>query len=135
MDINRKTLLGLGLGAASSLLVGPREIAVAAVGDEKKLAEGVTVKILGEEMSMVPGFKSVRLRDISFQPGSDLKPAKMPNNMVCHILEGELQVNQNDKKFSAKKDYVWTCTVGTTEGAANTGKTVAIMRIADLLTT
>jgi len=134
MNMNRKTLLGLGLGAASSLLARPGEIAVAAVGDEKKITEGVTQKILGEEMSMIPGYKSVRLRDIILQPGSEIKAFPMPNAMVCHIAEGELQVNQDGKQFSAKKGYVWTCKIGTSEGTANTGSTVAIMRVADLLT-
>jgi quercetin dioxygenase-like cupin family protein len=134
MNINRKTLLGLGLGAASSLLAGPGEIAVAAVGDEKKITEGVTQKILGEEMSMIPGYKSVRLRDIILQPGSEIKAFPMPNAMVCHVAEGELQVNQDGRQFSAKKGYVWTCKIGTSEGTANTGSTLAIMRVADLLT-
>jgi mannose-6-phosphate isomerase-like protein (cupin superfamily) len=134
VNINRKTLIGLGLGAASSLLARPAEIADAAVGDEKRLAEGVTVKILGEGMSMVPGYNSVRLRDFIVQPGSEFKPAPMVNAMVCHILEGELQVNQDGRSFSAKKGYVWTCKTGTTEGVANTGSTVATMRIVDLLT-
>ena len=29
--------------------------------------------------------------------------------MVCHITEGELQVVQDGKTFTAKKDFVWTC--------------------------
>jgi hypothetical protein len=40
---------------------------------------------------------------------------------------------QNGKEFVAKKDHVWTCAKGTTEGATNEGTTVAIMRITDLL--
>jgi len=134
MNIDRKTLLGIELGASSSLFAVSREIADAAVGDEKRLGEGVTVKILGEEMSMIPGYKTVRRRDFIVQPGSEFKPAPMVNAMVCHILEGELQVNQDGRQFSAKKDYVGTCKIGTTEGVANTGTAVATMRIVDLLT-
>ena len=55
-DIDRRTALALGLAAASSLVEGPSEIALAAVGEETKLAEGVTVKVLGEGMSMIPGY-------------------------------------------------------------------------------
>ena len=60
----------------------------------------------------------------------------MMNAMVCHITQGELKIVQNGKEFVAKKDHVWTCAKGTTtEGATNTGTTVAIMRITDLLET
>ena len=56
-------------------------------------------------------------------------------DMVCHITEGELSVRQNDKQFTVKKGDVWSCTKGVnTEGTKNSGDTVAVMRIIDLLT-
>ena len=36
-------------------------------------------------------------------------------------------------KFVAKKGDVWTCAKGTPENARNTGTTVAIMRVTDLM--
>ena len=57
----------------------------------------------------------------------------MNNNMICHMAEGELQIDQGDMKFTAKKGDVWTCVTGGKEGASNTGSTVAVMRISDLL--
>ena len=83
---------------------------------------------------MVPGFKTVRLRDMIFQPGSTNPVSAMKNPMVCHITEGELQVTQDGKSVVAKKSSVWTCNTGTTEGATNSGSVVAVMRITDLLT-
>ena len=82
---------------------------------------------------MVPGFKTVRLRDISVQPGSAYPATAMKNPMVCHITEGELQVTQDGKTFAAKKNFVWTCNTGTMEGGENKGSTVAVMRVTDLL--
>jgi hypothetical protein len=58
----------------------------------------------------------------------------MKNPMVCHVTEGELQITQDGKTFAAKKDYVWTCNTGTMEGVTNSGTTVGVMRVTDLLT-
>jgi predicted nucleic acid-binding protein len=52
--------------------------------------------------------------------------------MVCHITEGELRVVQEDKTFTAKKHFVWTCNKDTKEQSFNDGTVVAIMRITDL---
>ena len=132
-EIDRRAALALGLAAASSLVVGSSETALAAVGDETKVAEGVTVKVLGEGMSMIPGYAKVRLRDLTVQPGATVAPSEMKNAMACHITQGEMEVDQDGKMFVAKKDHVWTCKIGTKEGGSNKGKAVAVMRIIDLL--
>ena len=37
----------------------------------------------------------------------------MPNDMVCHVPEGELRVKQTDgMEFIAKKGDIWTCKKG-----------------------
>src|SRR5713101_5562551 len=108
--IDRRTALGLGLGAATALIADQRSTALAAIGDETKIAEGVTAKILGEGPSIIPGFAKVRLRDITMQPGSSFAPRPMMNSMICHTLQGEMEIDQGARKFTAKKDYVWTCT-------------------------
>ena len=56
----------------------------------------------------------------------------MMNPMVCHILEGEMRIEQDGKSWTAKKNYVWTCNKDTKEQAYNDSKAVAIMRITDL---
>jgi quercetin dioxygenase-like cupin family protein len=132
-DIDRRAALALGLAAASTLVAGPSEIALAAVGDEMKPAAGVTVKVLGEGLSMLPGYAKVRLRDVTVQPGATLSPSDMTNAMACHITEGEMEVDQDGKTFVAKKDHVWTCKIGTKEGVSNKGRSAAVMRIIDLL--
>jgi hypothetical protein len=133
--IDRRTALGLALGAATAVVADQRSTALAAVGDETKISEGVTAKVLSEGPSIIPGFAKVRLRDITMQPGSGFAPRPMMNSMICHALQGEMEIDQGERKFTAKKDHVWTCTNGMSEGASNKGSTVAVMRVADLLPT
>jgi hypothetical protein len=77
--------------------------------------------------SLIPGFKTVSMRDVIMQPGSKTAAPPMMNAMVCHMTEGELRIEQ-----TAKKDFVWTCNKETKEQAFNDGRVVAIMRITDL---
>ena len=55
------------------------------------------------------------------------------NPMVCHILEGEMRIDQEGKIFTAKKNFCWTCNKNTKEQAFNDGSVVAVMRITDLM--
>ena len=72
------------------------------------------------------------MRDIIMQPGSKTAGPPMANAMVCHILEGEMRIEQDGKPFTAKKNFCWTCNKDTKEQAFNDGSVVAIMRITDL---
>ena len=72
------------------------------------------------------------MRDVIMQPGSKTMGPPMMNAMVCHITEGELRLVQDEKTFTAKKNFVWTCNKDTKEQAYNDGNVVAIMRITDL---
>ena len=72
------------------------------------------------------------MRDIIVQPGSKTTGPPMMNAMVCHITEGELQVEQEGKTFTAKKNFVWTCNKDTKEQVSNVGNVAAVMRITDL---
>jgi hypothetical protein len=130
---DRRSAVAIGLAAASGALAKP---VVAQTGDYKETmtSPGVVSRVYGEGPAMIPGFKTVTLRDIVVQPGVTSRPENrvMPNAMVCHITEGELRVVQDGKTFTAKKNFVWTCDKGTTEHVANDGNVVAIMRITDL---
>ena len=131
--IDRRSALAIGLAAASAAIVKP---AAAQTTDYKETTPwpGVVVRTYGGETpSLIPGFKTVSMRDIIMQPGSKTMGPPMPNAMVCHITEGELQLDQDGKTFTAKKNYVWTCNKNTREQASNTGNVVAIMRITDLM--
>ena len=132
-ELNRRSALTVGLAAASAAVVKP---AAAQTTDYKDttVAPGVVNRVYGEGPSIIPGFKTVSLRDIIIQPGSKTPENQvMMNAMVCHITEGELRVVQDGKTFTAKKNFVWTCNKNTKEQASNVSNAVAIMRITDLM--
>ena len=126
VDLNRRELLLLGLGGASTLLLGKDSSVLAA--EEK----GVERKVFKDIDSMIPGFPKVRLRAVTYQPGANSK-ATMKNPMVCECTQGTLEVTQDDKTWTAKKGDIWTCKVGMVEANVNKGKTAATMRVFDLL--
>ena len=132
--VDRRSALAIGLAAASAAMVKPTAAQTTDYKDTT-LAQGVVVRAYsGETPSMIPGFKTVSMRDVIVQPGSKTaENSTMMNPMVCHITEGELRVVQDGKPFTAKKNFVWTCNKGTIEHAANDGRVVAIMRITDLM--
>ena len=130
--VNRRSAVALGLAAASAAMV---KSAAAQTTNYKDATPwpGVVVRAYGGETpSLIPGFKTVSMRDIIMQPGSKTAAPPMMNAMVCHITEGELRIEQEAKTFTAKKDFVWTCNKDTNEQAFNDGRVVAIMRITDL---
>jgi hypothetical protein len=130
--IDRRSALAIGLAAASVAVVRP--VAAQTTGYKDTTPwPGVVVRAYdGETPSMIPGFKTVSMRDVIMQPGSKTAGPPMPNAMVCHITEGELRIEQDGKTFTAKKDFVWTCNKDTKEQAFNDGRVAAIMRITDL---
>jgi quercetin dioxygenase-like cupin family protein len=131
--VNRRSAVALGLAAAATAMVKP---AAAQTTDYKDATPwpGVVVRAYGGETpSLIPGFKAVSMRDIIMQPGSKIPSHPMDNAMVCHITEGELQIDQEGKTFTAKKNFVWTCNKDTKEAASNVSSVVGIMRITDLM--
>jgi hypothetical protein len=130
--LDRRSALAIGLAAASAAVVNPAEAQTTDYKDTT-VSPGVVNRVYGEGPSLIPGFKTVSLRDVIVQPGSKTPEKQlMMDAMVCHITEGELQLVQDGKPFTAKKNFVWTCNKGTIEHAANNGSVVAIMRITDL---
>jgi hypothetical protein len=131
--INRRSALAIGLTAASAAVVKPGAAQTTDYKDTTT-APGVVVRAYsGETPSMIPGFKTVSMRDVIVQPGSKTaENTAMMNPMVCHITEGELRVVQDGKTITAKKNFVWTCNKDTKEHVINDGSVVAIMRITDL---
>ncbi|HYG90972.1 MAG TPA: hypothetical protein VD978_32490 [Azospirillum sp.] len=135
VDMDRRSTLAFGLGTASLLALPGSAVAETYRPDEgKELAPGVRQVDLGKRASHVPGYKTVSMRDFVYQPGASTKNPSMPNDMVCHCLEGELMIDQpGHGEFRAKKGDVWSCAKGMPENGRNTGNTAAIMRVIDLL--
>ena len=130
----------MALGLAATARTGPccprrPPMAQAYSPDEgKEIAPGVRQVDLSKQEAMIPAYKTVSMRDIVFQPGSNTPDNTMKNDMVCHITEGELRVVQDGQEFRRKKGDVWSCAVGTAEQGWNEGEVVAIMRVIDLMT-
>jgi hypothetical protein len=130
--IDRRSALGLGLAAASAAMMKPAAAQTTGYKDTTPFP-GVVVRAYdGETPSLIPGFKTVSMRDVIMQPGSKTMNPPMMNAMICHITEGELRIEQEGKTFTAKKNYVWTCNKDTKEDSRNEGNVAAIMRITDL---
>jgi len=129
--VDRRSALKIGLAAAAAAIMKPAASQTTGYKETPRFP-GVVERAYGESPSLIPGFKTVSLRDIIIQPGSKTANPPMMNAMVCHITEGELRFEQDGKTFTAKKNYVWTCNKGTKENAFNDGNVVAIMRITDL---
>jgi hypothetical protein len=131
-ELDRRSALTIGLAAASAAVAKPAASQTTEY-KETTVSPGVVSRVYGEGPAMIPGYKIVSLRDIIVQPGAKSREnSEMANAMVCHITEGELQVVQDGKTITAKKNFVWTCDKGTKEHVINNGNVVAIMRITDL---
>ena len=137
--MNRRSALAIGVAAAATApaLVWPASgSAQTADPVGREIAPGVRRVDYGKREAMFGGYKNVALRDNIYQPGAESKNAAMTNDMVCHCLEGELQINQGPgMDFVVKKGDVWTCAKGMPENTKNTGTAVGIMRVTDLLPT
>lgn len=132
--VDRRSALAIGLAAASAAVVKPSasQTVDPLAGKDTTPYPGVVVRAYGESPSLIPGFKTVSMRDVIMQPGSKTAGPPMMNAMVCHITEGELRIEQEGKTFAAKKNFAWTCNKDTKEQAYNDGTVVSIMRITDL---
>ena len=133
-QIDRRSALAGILAAAWAAFVKPAsaQSMEPLAGKDSTPYPGVVVRVYGASPAMIPGFKTVSMRDVIVQPGAKTMGPPMANAMVCHITEGELRVEQEGKTFTAKKNFAWTCDKGTKEQVFNDGRTVAIMRVTDL---
>ncbi|WP_159715980.1 cupin domain-containing protein [Geminicoccus flavidas] len=136
-DTSRRSALALGLtvAAATPLNALARPAAAAMYGPDegKEYHPGVRVIMLGKRASMIPAYTAIQLSDTVFQPGSTWPDEAMPNDMVCTVIEGELEITQGDMKFTCKDGDVYSCGKGTHEAAINKGTVAAVMRVIDLL--
>jgi quercetin dioxygenase-like cupin family protein len=133
--LNRRHAL-LSLAVAPSLISAERVAAQTSGQTEgREIAPGVRRVDHTKRETMIPNYKTVSMRDNIYQPGAGTSGSSMSNDMVCHMLEGELTVNTGSGDTLYKKGDVWSCAKGMPEYSKNTGSTVAVMRVIDLLTT
>jgi hypothetical protein len=137
-DMDRRSALAFGFATAATLpavLTPTPAFAQRYRPDEgREIAPGVRRVELTKRASEIPAYATVSMRDMVYQPGAKSENPAMANDMVCHCLEGELQVSQGpDKQFVAKTGDVWSCMKRMPETNVNNGSTVAIMRVIDLI--
>ena len=137
-DINRRSALALGFATAATwpalFTLSPAFAQRYRPDEGREIAPGVRRIDLTTRPSAIPAYATVSMRDTVYQPGAKSENPAMPNDMVCHCLEGELQVSQGpDKTFVAKTGDVWSCMKGMPEADVNNGSTIAIMRVIDLI--
>ncbi|WP_445501521.1 cupin domain-containing protein [Microvirga sp. G4-2] len=131
--LNRRHAL-LSIAVASTLVpAGPVTAQSSSPPEGREVAPGVRRVGYSKRETMIPNYKTVAMRDTIYQPGASTSGESMPNDMVCHMLEGELTVDTGSGPNLYRKGDVWSCAKGLPERSRNTGSTVAIMRIIDLL--
>ena len=76
--------LALGLSAVPAIL-SARHAAAATYGADAgtEIASGVRQVDLSKREGMIPGYKTVAMRDIVYQPGASTQNPGMKNDMVC----------------------------------------------------
>ena len=68
--INRRSAVGIGLAAATAAMMKPAAAQTTGYTDTTPWP-GVVVRAYdGETASLIPGFKTVSMRDVIMQPGS-----------------------------------------------------------------
>ncbi|KLK91532.1 hypothetical protein AA309_19215 [Microvirga vignae] len=133
-QLNRRHAL-LSIAAASTLVPSRQAVAQSSASPEgREIAPGVRRVDYTKRDTMIPNYKTVSMRDNIYQPGASTSGSSMGNDMVCHMLEGELPVDTGSGDTVYKKGDVWSCGKRMPERSKNTGNTVALMRVIDLLT-
>jgi quercetin dioxygenase-like cupin family protein len=94
----------------------------------KETSPGVREIELSEREAIIPGYKTVKMLDIVFQPGAQAPQETMEHDVICHITEGEMAIVLNGEEFKVKKNDVYTCAKGTTDVSRNDGDVAAVMR-------
>src|SRR5262249_28370847 len=135
-DFNRRSALALGIAASSAVVMTGHAVAQPFwTVQGREIAPGVRVVQHGKGDSMIPGYKSVSMRDLVYQPKAK-SSILQANDCICHCPEGELRVKQsNGHDFTAKAGDVGAGHKGLGEDVENIVAGVAVMRRIGLLPT
>jgi hypothetical protein len=133
-DVNRRSALALGIAASSAVVMTGHATAQPFWQVQgREIAPGVRVVQHAKSDSMIPGYKSISMQDLLYQPKATFSIIQ-PNDRICHCPDGELRVKQsNGHQFTAKAGDVWSCNKGLGESVENIGAGVAVLRVIDLL--
>src|SRR5579883_2894185 len=98
----RSTLLFGGSAALMPVLPAVAQTSGSRYGpnDGKEVAPGVRQVDLGESPYKLPTYSAITMRDIVMQPKSVTPDMPMPNDMVCHMVAGQLALNKDGKDLT-----------------------------------
>lgn len=133
--LDRRSVLALGAAAAAApvaLSSGAAARERYGAGEGTELMPGVRQVELSDREAIIPGYSRVTMYDLVIEPGAEVEPFPMETDMVCHMLEGSLELVQDGQEFTVGEGDVWTCAEGTEEGGRNATGSAAIMRITEL---
>src|SRR5688500_15585953 len=108
--LNRRHAL-FSIAVASTLVPAGRAAAQSpgSAPEGRESAHGVRRVDYTKRETAIPNYKTVSMRDTIYQPGASTSGASMVNDMVCHMLEGELTVDTGSGDNVYKKGDVWSC--------------------------
>src|SRR5437773_5277243 len=104
--VDRRSALKIGLAAAAAAIMKPAASQTTGYKDTVRFP-GVVERAYGESPSIIPGSKTVSLRDIIIQPGSKTTNPPMMNALVCHITARELRLEKDGKPYTDKQNHIW----------------------------
>ena len=135
-DVNRRSAMtfGLTVAVAAPLVALSSPAAAEMYGPDagKEIMPGIRQVELGEWPVKFGGYTRAVANDYIMGPGTAFPEDVMKNDMLCQIMEGEIQINQDGNMIAAKAGHVYSCMIGTVETDKNEGDTSAIMRVIDL---
>lgn len=134
-SLDRRSAILLGAAIVTPLVSLPRAAAAAmyAADAGKEILPGIRQVELGKWPLELGAYKNAVFNDYIAAPGAGIPEDKMPNDILCHVLEGEFQIKRRDREFTVKAGEVYSCTKDLLEAAANAGSVPAVMRVIDLL--
>jgi quercetin dioxygenase-like cupin family protein len=104
-QLNRRTLLNI---AVASVILPVQSVGAQTSGspEGREVAPGVRRVEYSKRDTMIPNYRTVSMRDNIYQPGASTSGSSMANDMVCHMLEGELTVDTGSGDTLYKKGDV-----------------------------
>jgi hypothetical protein len=99
----RHALLSIAVASTSFQRGEPPLKAQARQQRGREIAPGVRRVDHTKRETMIPNYKTVSMRDNIYQPGASTSGSSMDNDMVCHMLEGELTVDTGSGTTSTKR--------------------------------
>ena len=100
-----------------------------------ELPDGITVTVIAEFPSKVPGLEKMRLVKVVFQPGAKFDNILVPNEEYCRLEQGQLTRTNHNTGITQVLTIgaLWASLKGTRHTVTNTGDVDTIMWVYQLI--